>query len=96
MAGHEEARSKLGGIEGSSGNVELPLERAIKHWKIAASAGHFHSMDPLRTGFEQGVISRDAIDSTLTAYNSSCKEMRSEARDAFIRIVVAEINGRGT
>jgi len=91
VAGHEEARSKLGGIEGSSGNVE----RAIKHWKIAASAGHFHSMDHLRTGFEQGVISRDAIDSTLTAYNSSCKEMRSEARDAFIGIM-AEINGRGT
>ena len=71
------------GVEGSSGNVE----RAIKHWKIAASAGHFHSMDHLRTEFEAGHVSRDAIDSTLTAYNSSCKEMRSEARDAFIRIM---------
>jgi TPR repeat protein len=81
VAGNEEARSKLGDIEGSSGNVE----RAVKHWTIAASAGHFNSMNHLRKGFEQGVISRDAIDSTLAAYNSSCKEMRSEARDAFIR-----------
>jgi TPR repeat protein len=90
VAGHEEARSKLGAMEAKSGNVE----RAIKHWNIAASAGHFHSMDHLRTGFEQGVISRDAIDSTLTAYNSSCKEMRSEARDAFIQ-TMAEINDHG-
>ena len=30
-------------------------------------------------------ISRDAIDSSLTAYNTSCAEMRSEARDAYIQ-----------
>ena len=27
---------------------------------------------------------RESIDSTLTAYNNSCAEMRSEARDAYI------------
>ena len=84
MAGHEEARSKLGGIEGSSGNVELPLERAVKHWIIAASAGHHIAMHILREIFEEGIVSRDVIDSTLTAYNNSCAEMRSEARDAYI------------
>ena len=34
--------------------------------------------------FERGNVSRDAIDSILIAYNNSCVEMRSEARDAFI------------
>jgi hypothetical protein len=29
------------------------------------------------------MVGTDAIDATLTAYNTSCGEMRSEARDAF-------------
>jgi hypothetical protein len=42
-------------------------------------------MQSLREIFvEEGIGSRDVIDSTLTAYNNSCAEMRSEARDAYI------------
>jgi hypothetical protein len=29
------------------------------------------------------MVGTDAIDATLTAYNTSCGEMRSEAREAF-------------
>ena len=82
MAGHENARSKLGCMEGRSRNIE----QAVKHWVIAASAGEYDAMHNLTKNFEQGWVSRDTIDSTLTAYNSSCAEMRSEARDAVIRI----------
>jgi TPR repeat protein len=81
MAGHEIARSKLGYMELKSGN----MERAVKHWTIAASAGSCHAMQNLLICFKQGSISRHEIDSTLTAYNNSCAEMRSEARDNFIR-----------
>jgi hypothetical protein len=35
--------------------------------------------------FEFGLVSTESIDSTLTAYNNSCAEMRSETRDAFIQ-----------
>ena len=42
-------------------------------------------MQHLRIAFEKGQLSRESIDSVLTAYNSSCVEMRSEARDASIR-----------
>ena len=80
MAGHEIARSNLGYMEAQSGN----MERAVKHWTIAASAGSYHAMHNLLVEFEDGIISRDTIDSTLTAYNNSCAEMRSEARDAAI------------
>ena len=52
---------------------------------IAASAGNYAAMHNLLVDFEQGLVSRNAIDSTLTAYNNSCVEMRSEARDSFIR-----------
>jgi TPR repeat protein len=81
MAGHDFARSNLGVMEYSSGN----MERAVKHWTIAASAGQYYAMNLLRTGFEKGYVSRESINSTLVAYNDSCAEVRSEARDAFIR-----------
>jgi TPR repeat protein len=80
MAGHEVARCNLGVIEGKFGN----MERAVKHWMIAASTGCYKAMFLLKTYFEKGLMPRDAIESTLTAYNSCCAEMRSEARDASI------------
>ena len=87
MAGHEVSRNILGNMEYDSGNVE----RAIKHWTIGASAGNYMAMHHLRLCFELGAVSRESIDSTLTAYNNSCVEMRSEARDACIRFKT-EIN----
>jgi TPR repeat protein len=81
MAGDEASRFHLGGIEAHSGN----MERAVKHWMIAASAGCFHAMQHLKISFEKGHTSKESIDTALTAYNSSCAEMRSKARDAYIR-----------
>ena len=79
MAGHETARFNIGLMECESGN----MERDIKHWTIAASAEQYYA----RTFFEQGVVSRESIDSILSAYNKSCAEMRSEARDAIIQFM---------
>ena len=81
MAGHEMARYNLGVMECNSGN----MEQAIKHWTIGASAGECYAMHELRESFEKGYVSRESIDSTLAAYNDSCAEMRSEARDARIQ-----------
>ena len=80
MAGNEAARFNIGTMEHNSGN----LKRALKHWMIAASAGEYRSMHNLLVAFKQGMVGTDAIDATLTAYNNSCAEMRSEARDAAI------------
>jgi TPR repeat protein len=87
MAGHEGARYNLGILEYNSGN----MERASKHWTIAASAGCYTAMEQLITSFKRGHISRDAINSTLAAYNNSCAEMRSDARDARIRAMIVLI-----
>jgi hypothetical protein len=87
MAGHEVARYNLGNYEKELGN----MERAVKHWTIAASAGNYTAMKNMLIAFNQGYVSRESIDSTLTAYNSSCVEMRSEARDAFINKVLTDI-----
>jgi hypothetical protein len=67
------------------------VEQAVKHWTIAASAGDYDAMHTLRESFEEGYVSRESMDSTLTVYNSSCAEMRSEARDSSIRAVLETI-----
>jgi len=82
MLGNELARFNLACYEYDS---EI-RERAIKHWLIGASAGYYKAMLNLQIEFEEGNVIRDAINSTLTAYNNSCVEMRSEARDAYIRL----------
>ena len=84
------ARYNLGCNENESGD----MERAVKHWTIGASAGCYRSMYNVLIAFNQGLVSRNDIDSTLTAYNNSCAEMRSEARDAFIRMKIDHIGGR--
>jgi len=86
MAGDEAARCNLGSLECNSGK----MERAIKHWTIAASAGDSRAMNYLRLYFEQGHVSRESIDIALTAYNKSCAEVRSEARDAYISVIITE------
>jgi len=86
MAGHELARYNLGYVEFKSGN----MERAIKHWTIAASAGEHCAMHELRICFGKGIVSRESIYATLTAYNKSCAEFRSEARDAYISVIITE------
>ena len=80
VAGNEVARYNLGCKEYESGN----MERVIEHWLIAASAGEHSALNNLLISFNQGLVSRNTINITLTAYNSSCAEMRSEARDTFI------------
>jgi TPR repeat protein len=82
MAGNEAARFNLANMEYKSGNVG----RAVKHWIIAASGGHCRAMHNSIVHFNQGLVSRESIDSTLIAYNTSCAEMRSEARDAWIKM----------
>jgi TPR repeat protein len=85
MAGCDDARYNLGCMEGASGNVE----RAVKHWKIAASIGNHKAMQNLKVSYNKGLVSRESIDSTLTAYNNSCADMRSEARDSAISKLMA-------
>jgi len=87
MAGNVGARYNLGSTEANSGNIN----RVVKHWTIAASAGDYTAMQTLRTLFDQGAVSRESIDSTLAAYNNSCAEMRSDARDAYIQFEMGRV-----
>jgi hypothetical protein len=84
MAGHGPARYQCGYIEYNSGNKE----RAVKNWMIAASTGDYNAMQYMIELFRRGAVSKESIDSTLAAYNNSCAEMRSEARDAYLRFII--------
>jgi TPR repeat protein len=88
MAGHEIARYNLGCIEADYEN----MERAVKHWTIAASGGEFDAMHNLLVALKNGYVSTESIDSTLTAYNNSCADMRSEARDARICAMIERLH----
>jgi hypothetical protein len=55
-----------------------------------ASVGNYTAMQSLKICFENGLASKESIDTALAAYNSSCAEMRSEARDAFIRARITD------
>jgi phage FluMu protein Com len=84
MTGHEVARMNLGYLDYDLGNKD----RAVKHITIAASGGCYRAIKALQLLFERGQVSRDVIEITLTAYNNSCAEMRSEARDTFMRLYI--------
>jgi TPR repeat protein len=84
MLGNEVARYNIGCMEFESGKTE----RAMKHWMIAACAGDYNAMQCMIELFTQGAVSKESIDSTLAAYNNSCAEMRSEARDAYLRLLI--------
>jgi TPR repeat protein len=91
MAGDEASRYNLGCLEAQSGNIV----RALKHWMIAVSSGDYEALHALlmvrKVALKKGYASKDEIDSTLEAYNNTCAEMQSEARDAYIRSFIKRI-----
>ena len=77
MNGDLQGRHNLGCSEGNAGN----LERAYKHFKLAASAGYKPSLDFLKEGFMKGFITKEEYANTLREYQKSREEMKSDARD---------------
>ena len=57
------------------------IQRAVKHWTIAASTGNYIAMHELRAFFEREggnyygkrIVSKESFDSTLEAYNDSSR-----------------------
>ena len=75
MNGNVLARNNLGCIEGEAGNHL----RAMKHFILAARAGHDTSLNYVKTGFMKGWVTKEEYAQALRAYHDL--EMKSEARD---------------
>ena len=76
MNGNVMARHNLGLVEGSAGNYH----RAKKHFIIAARAGFTQSLDQVKRGFMEGLVTKDEYESTLRAYHNRQAEMKSDMR----------------
>ena len=77
MNGNIGARYNLGAWEENTGNTH----QAMKHFILAARAGHKQSLDAVKEGYKHGHITKDEYANTLRAHQKSHDEMKSEARD---------------
>ena len=78
IGGDPAARYNLG-IE-EEGNDRM--DRAIKHWIIAATLGHDASLDALRNGFRTGLVSKEDFASALRAHQAAVEATKSPQREA--------------
>ena len=69
-------------LEGKAGNHE----RAKKHFLLAARAGHPGSLDSIKRGFVNGLVTKDEYASTLRTYQKITDEMKSDTREAVLMI----------
>ena len=77
MGGDVYARHYLGLLEGEAGNHH----RAYKHFVLAAKAGFEESLDNVKKGYMDGIVTKDEYASTLRAYQQRVDETKSDDRD---------------
>jgi len=78
IGGHPNARYNLAVIEEKNGRID----RAIKHWIIAANLGHDLSLDALKDGFQRGFVSKEEFAAALSAYQAAVEATKSPQREA--------------
>ncbi len=76
--GHPFARYNLGCIEERNGNIE----RAAKHFIIAANIGYEKSMKKLWPLYSAGAITKEELDATLRTHQAAINEMKNPEREA--------------
>ncbi|KAK1746784.1 hypothetical protein QTG54_002128 [Skeletonema marinoi] len=79
IGGHPYARRTLGLIEWDNGNIQ----RALKHFIIAASLGDDVSIKFLMKAFRSGLVSKDDLASALRAHQAAVDATKSPQREAF-------------
>ena len=77
MMGNIHARHNLGCSERENRNYH----RAMKHFMIAAECGCENSLDVVKQGFRDGIVTKEQFEKTLRDYQASCDETKSEQRD---------------
>ena len=76
IGGHPGARHCLGLHECDSANIE----RAVKHWIIAATQGEDDSLKPLMEAFKQGFVEKEVLSATLRAQKAAVDATKSPQR----------------
>ena len=77
MGGHVNARHNLGAKEGQAGN----MDRALKHFMIAAGCGDNGSLKAIQALFMDGKATKDDYSKALRSYQANLVEIKSSQRD---------------
>ena len=77
IGGHERARHNLGCIQYNIG----VMERAMKHFLIAARAGLDEALKEVGKGYKAGHVTKDEYANALRAHQKTRDGMKSEQRD---------------
>jgi TPR repeat protein len=77
MKGDSSARHNLGAYEIEQ---RKDLQRAYRHFLIAAKDGFDDSMKAVTDGYKRGYVTKSELEDTLRAYQRSLDEMKSEQR----------------
>jgi len=77
IAGHPEARLQLGMVEAENKR----MDRAVKHFIIAASIGETESMKLVKKGYESGGVSKAEFATALRAHHAAIDSTKSPQRD---------------
>ncbi len=78
IGGHPNARFNLGCEEEENGNIE----RAVKHWIIAATQGDDDAIKNLMIAFKLGLVKKDVLAATLRAQKAAVDATKSPQRKA--------------
>ena len=77
--GHVQSRFNIAILLAEEDNYDI----AIKHWHLAAAAGHDNAMNCLWKCFSEGNLSKPDLEKALRANKATCDEMNSEERKRF-------------
>ncbi len=83
IGGHPTARYNLGWTEAGRGR----RDRAVKHYVIAAKLGHDKSLENLKNGYKDGVVSKEEFTEALHGYQAAIAASKSPQREAFAEYV---------
>eukprot|EP00985_Skeletonema_marinoi_P014908 scaffold7616_cov136-Skeletonema_marinoi.AAC.3 len=78
IAGHTFARHNLGFLENRDGR----MDRAVKHWIIAAKLGFDASLETLKDAFGKGYVSKEDFATALRAHQAAVDATKSPQREA--------------
>ncbi len=90
IGGHPNARYNLGCIEGENDRVD----RAAKHWIIAAKLGQDHALGNVKSLYKAGLVSKDDFVAALHGYQAAVEAMKSSQREEAYKFL-AECERKG-
>jgi TPR repeat protein len=77
ISGHPYARYNLGAYEARKGRID----RAAKHYIIAAKLGHDEALERVKEGFAGGFVKKEDFEAALRGHQAAVDATKSEQRE---------------